>query len=178
MTVSSDRGFAIAPANARDIPDVARLFAAYERHIGVDLSYQGFADEVSTLPGKYAPPLGQLLIARDRAGRAIGCVALRPMSDARYCEMKRLFVAPAARGLGLGRALMEAIVSEAARLGYRAVRLDTLPTMTAAIAMYRAAGFEPIAPYYDTAPAGTIFLGRTITPPPPASAPAAAPPAP
>ncbi len=78
--------------------------------------------------------------------------------------MKRLFVAPAARGLGLGRALMEAIVGEAARLGYREVRLDTLPTMTAAIAMYRAAGFEPIAPYYDTAPAGTIFLGRAITP--------------
>ena len=178
MAASPDRGFAIAPAIARDIPEIARLFAAYEQHIGVDLSYQGFADEVASLPGKYAPPHGQLLIARDRAASAIGCVALRPLAEPGCCEMKRLFVAPAARGLGLGRALMEAIVSEAARLGYRAVRLDTLPTMTAAIAMYRAAGFEPIAPYYDTAPAGTIFLGRTITPPPPASAPAAAPPAP
>ena len=161
MTVSSDRGFAIAPANARDIPDVARLFAAYERHIGVDLSYQGFADEVSTLPGKYAPPLGQLLIARDRADRAIGCVALRPMSDARYCEMKRLFVAPEGRGLGLGRALAEAILAEGARLGYAELRLDTLPSMQDAIGLYRKLGFVSIEPYY-AAPAGTIFLARPL----------------
>ena len=161
MTVSSDRGFAIASANARDIPDVARLFAAYERHIGVDLSYQGFADEVSTLPGKYTPPLGQLLIARDRAGRAIGCVALRPMSDTRYCEMKRLFVAPEGRGLGLGRALAEAILAEGARLGYAELRLDTLPSMQDAIGLYRKLGFVSIEPYY-AAPAGTIFLARRL----------------
>ena len=161
MAVSNDRDFAIAPASARDIPDVARLFAAYERHIGVDLSYQGFADEVSTLPGKYAPPLGQLLIARDRAGQAIGCVALRPMSDARYCEMKRLFVAPEGRGLGLGRALAEAILAEGARLGYAELRLDTLPSMQDAIGLYRKLGFVSIAPYY-AAPEGTIFLARNL----------------
>ena len=161
MTASNDRGIAIAPASARDIPDVARLFAAYERHIGVDLSYQGFADEVSTLPGKYAPPLGQLLIARDRAGRAIGCVALRPMSDTRFCEMKRLFVAPEGRGLGLGRALAEAILAEGARLGYAELRLDTLPSMQDAIGLYRKLGFVSIEPYY-AAPAGTIFLARPL----------------
>jgi len=161
VTASNDRGIAIAPASARDIPDVARLFAAYERHIGVDLSYQGFADEVSTLPGKYAPPLGQLLIARDRAGRAIGCAALRPMSDTRFCEMKRLFVAPEGRGLGLGRALAEAILAEGARLGYAELRLDTLPSMQDAIGLYRKLGFVSIEPYY-AAPAGTIFLARPL----------------
>lgn len=156
-----DRDFTIAPAIARDIAEVARLFAAYERHIGVDLSYQGFADEVASLPGKYAPPSGQLLIARDRAGHAIGCVALRAMHDARSCEMKRLFVAPEGRGLGLGRALAEAILAEGARLGYAELRLDTLPSMQDAIGLYRKLGFVAIEPYYD-APAGTIFLGRSL----------------
>ena len=171
--------FTIAPVRADgDVDDARTLFRAYAASLPIDLAYQGFATELATLPGAYAAPAGVLLLARDRSGAAIGCVALRPLAEPGCCEMKRLFVAPAARGLGLGRALMGAILGEAARLGYRAVWLDTLPTMTAAIAMYRAAGFEPIAPYYDTAPAGTIFLGRTITPPPPASAPAAAPPAP
>ena len=171
--------FTIGPVQADgDVEDARTLFRAYAASLPIDLAYQGFAIELATLPGAYAAPAGVLLLARDRSGAAIGCVALRPLAEPGCCEMKRLFVAPAARGLGLGRALMEAIVSEAARLGYRAVRLDTLPTMTAAIAMYRAAGFEPIAPYYDTAPAGTIFLGRTITPPSRDSAPAAARPAP
>ena len=161
MAALSDRGFAIAPAIARDIPEIARLFAAYEQHIGVDLSYQGFADEVASLPGKYAPPHGQLLVARDRAASAIGCVALRPMSDARHCEMKRLFVAPEGRGLGLGRALAEAILAEGARLGYAELRLDTLPSMHDAIGLYRKLGFVSIAPYY-AAPAGTIFLARRL----------------
>jgi ribosomal protein S18 acetylase RimI-like enzyme len=102
-----------------------------------------------------------LLIARDRAGRAIGCVALRPMSDARYCEMKRLFVAPEGRGLGLGRALAEAILAEGARLGYAELRLDTLPSMQDAIGLYRKLGFVSIEPYY-AAPAGTIFLARSL----------------
>ena len=87
--------FTIAVAQARDIDDVAELFRAYEAHIGVDLSYQGFADELATLPGKYAPPRGQLLIARNVAGAAIGCVALRPMQAPGCCEMKRLFVSHA-----------------------------------------------------------------------------------
>jgi ribosomal protein S18 acetylase RimI-like enzyme len=78
------------------------------------------------------------------------------------CEMKRLYVAPESRGLGLGRALLAAVLAEAERLGYRELRLDTLPTMTAAIAMYLQAGFVLVAPYYDTAPAGTLFLARRI----------------
>ena len=143
----SEETFTIAPLQAgADLDDARALFRAYAASLPIDLAYQGFATELATLPGAYAAPAGALLVARDRAGAAIGCVALRPVAVPGCCEMKRLFVAPAARGLGLGRALMEAIVGEAQRRGYREVRLDTLPTMTAAIAMYRAAGFGPIAP--------------------------------
>jgi ribosomal protein S18 acetylase RimI-like enzyme len=173
-----DQAVTIAPVQSDvDLDDARALFRAYAASLPIDLAYQGFASELAALPGAYAGPTGVLVLARDAAGAPVGCAALRPLAEPGCCEMKRLYVAPAARGLGLGRALMDAIVDEAARIGYREVRLDTLPSMTAAIAMYRAAGFAPIAPYYDTAPAGTIFLGRVITPPPPA-APAAVPPAP
>lgn len=154
--------FTIAPvASAADLDAARDLFQAYAASLPVDLGYQDFATELSTLPGKYGPPAGALLLARDRAGLAIGCVGLRPLAEG-VCEMKRLYVDPAARGSGLGRALIEAVLAEAAQLGYREIRLDTLPTMSAAIAMYRRAGFEPIAPYYDAVPEGTLFLGRRL----------------
>lgn len=154
--------FTIASVGCADDLDAARLlFRAYAASLPIDLGYQDFASELATLPGKYAPPAGALLLARDRAGSAIGCVGVRPLHD-EACEMKRLYVDPAARGLGLGRALMDAAIAEAIRLGYRELRLDTLPAMTAAIAMYRAAGFEPMAPYYDGAPEGTLFLARSL----------------
>lgn len=153
--------FTIAAATPREIAEIAVLFHAYEAHIGVDLSYQGFADEVATLPGKYAPPRGQLLLARNAQGAAIGCVALRPMDTAGCCEMKRLFVSAQGRGLGLGRALAEAVIAEAARLGYAELRLDTLPSMHEAIALYRKLGFVPIEPYY-AAREGTLFMARIL----------------
>ena len=153
--------FTIAAAEAHDIADIAALFRAYEAHIGVDLSYQGFADELATLPGRYAPPQGQLLIARNGSGAAIGCVALRPMDADGCCEMKRLFVSPQGRGLGLGRALAEAVAREATTLGYAELRLDTLPTMHEAIALYQKLGFVPIAPYY-AAREGTLFMALSL----------------
>lgn len=156
--------FRIGPArSAADFDATARLFGAYASSLDIDLSYQDFAAELASLPGKYAPPAGALLIARDPHGEELGCVALRPIAPDGCCEMKRLYVAPPGRGLGLGRALVDAIIGEAARIGYREMRLDTLPTMTAALALYRQAGFVPIEPYYDTPVAGTIFLGRTLT---------------
>jgi ribosomal protein S18 acetylase RimI-like enzyme len=159
----TDGSFAIGPvASSADLDDVRALFQAYAASLPIDLGYQDFATELARLPGAYAAPGGALLLARDREAGAIGCVALRPLAPPQACEMKRLYVAPEARGLGLGRALLAAVLAEAERLGYREVRLDTLPTMTAAIAMYRQAGFVPVAPYYDTAPAGTIFLGRVV----------------
>jgi ribosomal protein S18 acetylase RimI-like enzyme len=153
--------YQISCAGPRDIEDIVRLFKEYESHIGVDLSYQDFASELSTLPGKYAPPGGQLLIARDARRRAIGCVAMRRLDTGR-CEMKRLFVSPGGRGLGLGRTLACAIVEEAEKLGYAEIRLDTLPSMQAAIGLYRELGFIPIDPYYAGAPAGTIFMARAL----------------
>jgi ribosomal protein S18 acetylase RimI-like enzyme len=155
--------FRIGPAlAAADISDTARMFEAYAASLDVDLAYQGFAAELAGLPGLYAPPAGALLLARGLGGAALGCVALRPMAADGCCEMKRLFVAPAGRGLGLGRALLDAVLGAAARLGYREMRLDTLPTMDAAIALYQSAGFRDIAPYYATPVAGTLFLARPL----------------
>ena len=159
----TDAAFRIGPVGtAADLAAVARLFEAYAASLAVDLAYQDFATELASLPGKYAAPDGALLLARDLRGEALGCVALRPMGFAGCCEMKRLFVAPPGRGLGLGRALAAAIIAEAGRLGYREIRLDTLPFMAEAIALYRTLGFAPIDPYYDTPVAGTIFLGRAL----------------
>lgn len=148
----------ITPAETpEDLFIIRALFQAYADGLPVDLAYQDFAGELAGLPGRYARPHGALLLARDTAGEPLGCVALRPLGDGR-CEMKRLYVAPAARGSGLGGALMRAVITAGRHLGYRAMRLDTLPDMTAAQAMYAAAGFQRIAPYYDGAAPGTIFL--------------------
>ena len=159
----TDAAFRIGPvATAADLAAVAALFDAYAASLGVDLAYQDFATELATLPGKYAPPEGALLVARGLGGASLGCVALRPMPFAGCCEMKRLYVSPEGRGLGLGRALVGAILGEAARIGYREMRLDTLPFMTEAIALYRTLGFAPIDPYYETPVTGTIFLARSL----------------
>lgn len=155
--------FQIRPArSAADIEATTRLFEAYAASLGVDLAFQDFAAELASLPGKYAPPAGELLLARDSRGEPLGCVGLRPIAPDGCCEMKRLYVSPRGRGLGLGRALVEAVIGEAVRIGYREMRLDTLPFMAEAVALYRKIGFVPIEPYYDTPVAGTIFLGRSL----------------
>src|SRR3954451_18898901 len=106
-----------AARSAGDLDAAARLFAAYAASLSVDLAYQDFATELATLPGKYAGPAGELLLARDREGGPVGCVGLRPMAPSGCCEMKRLYVCPRGRGLGIGRALVEAIVAVAVRIG-------------------------------------------------------------
>jgi len=148
--------------NAQDIDAAAALFEAYGASLGVDLSFQDFATETATLPGKYAPPKGELLIARDVRGRALGCVALRPLPIAGCCEMKRLYVSPPGRGHGLGRALVDAIIREAERIGYREIRLDSLPTMTEAMSLYAKTGFVSIEPYYHNPVAGTVYLSKRL----------------
>ncbi len=160
--------FAIAPATTpADMTAVAELFRAYAAGLGTDLAYQGFAQELAGLPGKYAPPAGALLLARDagraEAGAALGCVAMRPLAGTGACEMKRLYVAPAGRGHGLGRALVTAVATAARTAGYAEIRLDTLPGMATAQALYAALGFRPIAPYYDTPVAGTVFMALRLT---------------
>jgi ribosomal protein S18 acetylase RimI-like enzyme len=155
--------FDIIPVrSAIDLDATVRLFDAYASSLGIDLAFQGFASELEGMPGKYAPPRGELLLARGADGEPLGCVGLRPLGDEGCCEMKRLYVRPQARGLGLGAALVHAIIATAERIGYTEMRLDTLASMTPAIALYRKAGFEPIEKYYDTPLADTVFFGRVL----------------
>lgn len=144
------------------IPDeiavVRKVFREYEAGIGVDLCFQGFEEELATLPGKYARPRGGIWLAI--VGEKIaGCVAMRPL-DGDRAEMKRLFVRPQFRGLNFGRILVERVLSEAATASYRRVCLDTLPSMKGAIALYRSLGFEEIEPYCNNPVEGALFLGR------------------
>lgn len=159
----SDQRFSICPARTADeVSAVAELFRAYAASLNVDLCFQGFEQELASMPGKYAPPRGELLLARDAYGRPIGCVALRPVEAEGACEMKRLYVTPQGRGLGLGEKLVSMILNDAQRIGYREIRLDTLPSMTSAIALYRKFGFEPMDAYYETPVGGTLFLRRIL----------------
>lgn len=145
-----------------DLAAVRTLFKRYEAAIGVNLCFQGFDEELRTLPGKYGPPAGELLLARDSSGASIGCVAVRPADAEGVCEMKRLYVEPVARRSGLGRDLVSAILDRAKEMGYREMRLDTLPSMEGAIALYRSFGFADIPRYYETPIDSTLFLGKSL----------------
>lgn len=135
--------FRIIPVRtAADLEAPITLFRAYAAALDVDLAYQGFEGEMAAMPGKYAPPAGKLLLARDVEGRAVGCVGLRPLDASGCCEMKRLYVAPERRGGGVGKALVDAVVAVAERIGYREMKLDTLPAMIGAQALYRRLGCE------------------------------------
>jgi N-acetylglutamate synthase-like GNAT family acetyltransferase len=140
----------------QDMAEIVRIFRDYAEHVKVDLCFQDFDTEIATLPGKYAEPQGQVLLATSDE-RAVGCVALRPLSRS-IGEMKRLFVRPAAQGTGLGRKLAVAICNEARAKGYTHLRLDTLPDMHAAQQLYFSLGFKPITAYTHNPIAGSIYM--------------------
>src|SRR5262249_32486269 len=132
------RWFRIEPVRtAEDLASAVSLFRAYAASLEIDLSYQNFAAQLEAMPGSYAPPAGELLLARDAEDVAAGCVGLRPLASLGCCEMKRLYVLPQARGSGLGASLVAAVLREAECIGYREMRLDTLPSMTGALWLYR-----------------------------------------
>ena len=145
-----------------DLDEVRKLFLEYQADAGVDLCFQGFAEELETLPGSYATPAGRLLLAVDDA-LVLGCVALRPLQG-HECEMKRLYVRPHARGSGLGRLLTLSVLDEARAAGYRRVRLDTLPSMGTAIELYRSLGFQDVAPYRPNPIPGALYLALELQP--------------
>ena len=139
---------------------VRDIFREYADSLGIDLAFQDFERELQELPGEYAPPRGALLLAT-LDGVVAGCCALRPLDrvdDPNAAEMKRLYVRPAYRGLGLGRQLTEAILDAAHKAGYGCVLLDTLDDMESARALYEDLGFEEIPPYYHNPHAGAHYL--------------------
>lgn len=170
-----------------DVQVIRALFSGYAASLGIDLTFQSFEEELDSIPGKYSTTEGgALLIARTSdqlnyhdgatsngfesglsnydatSPLVIGCVALRRSSDG-WCEMKRLYVLPEARGLRLGDKLVKSIVDQAKSLGYRGIRLDTLPNMLAARRLYEKHGFVETAPYYETPLESTIFLACDFT---------------
>ncbi|PYI30002.1 acyl-CoA N-acyltransferase [Aspergillus indologenus CBS 114.80] len=183
--------YRIIPAHTPEhLSAIRSLFHAYVQWLNIDLTFQDFETELNSLPGKYGAAYGgDLLLAYSSSSSTteernipLGCVALRPLTlrsqfldpspgadvdhntpEIKYCEMKRLYVSPEARRMGLGKALVEAVVQRARELGYQAMRLDTLRTMEGPLRLYRAAGFVDVGPYYETPLVEeTVFLGLEL----------------
>ena len=154
---------ALIVRDARTPDDVAaarELILEYQASLDVDLAFQHFADEIASLASTYGPPTGALLLATVD-GAPAGCVGVRPFAPG-CCEMKRLYVRPSARGHRLGRHLAERAMAAARALGYTHMRLDTLPSMHGAQALYLSLGFYETAPYRDNPVPGTRYLEAAL----------------
>lgn len=154
-------GGAIRPAGAADVGTVRSLFREYAESLDFSLCFQGFDEELASLPGPYAPPHGRLFLAESPSGEPLGCVALRDLGQG-ACEMRRLFVRPAARGTGLGRRLAQRVIDEASAGGWRRIRLHTLGRMTEARALYPTLGFREVPPDEPVPVEGAIFFEREL----------------
>lgn len=152
----------IPVATLEHLEQFRALCIEYANGLQVDISFQGFQAELAGLPGDYAQPSGQMLLAMDQ-GQAVGCVAMRPLTDG-ACEMKRLFVQPSQRGKGAGRMLVEAIISGGRRLGYRTMKLDTVDGLREALALYLSYGFQYCEAYRHNPLIGAVFLKLDLAP--------------
>lgn len=158
-------GAAIRQASGEaDIALARGLFQEYAAWLDEDLCFQGFAEELATLPGKYAPPRGRLLLA-GAPGDAVGCVALRPLAEGvmgPVGEVKRLYVQPRARGRGVGTSLARAAIDEARAAGYAELKLDTLERMTDARRLYESLGFVRCAAYYHNPLGSPLYMALDL----------------
>ena len=156
--MATNRDFRLVQASSDNDVSLARqLFTEYALSLGFSLCFQNFDQELASLPGKYSPPSGRLLLAYLNEQLA-GCIALRQL-DTDTCEMKRLFVRPDFRGARLGKVLVDAIIAEARAIGYKRMCLDTVPgQMDRAIGLYEAIGFRDVEPYYDNPVEGARFM--------------------
>jgi ribosomal protein S18 acetylase RimI-like enzyme len=146
---------------AADFALARALFAEYASSLKVDLCFQGFDEELRTLPGAYAPPRGRLLLAGPGSD-AFACIALRPLAQTAGAEVKRLYVQPAHRGEGWGRRLIDALLADARAIGYEELKLDTLDSMGAARALYKETGFRDCAPYYANPLPGVVYMSLRL----------------
>lgn len=144
------------------VQQVQSLLRDYVATSLVDLSSQHIDAEIVGLPGDYAPPTGALFLAVNTDGKPAGCVAIHKFGKPGDAEMKRLFVAPSYRGLGLGRALVKTAVEHAEQMGFSRLVLDTMPKMDAAIAAYEGLGFQRIDPYWDNV-LPVLYFGKTLS---------------
>ena len=159
----------VSPATAGDLPSVREMFIEYATWLGMDLSFQHFDEELTSLPGKYSPPDGLILLAKTTSDgaagttsdRVAGCVALRRF-DARRCEMKRLWVREPFRKLGVGQLLVSSIINTARAAAYEAMVLDTLRSMIPARRLYESFGFRVIDPYYNNPLPGAVYLSLDL----------------
>lgn len=147
----------ISAVSVAHIEAIRALFIEYQEWLNVSLCFQGFDEELASLPGKYSPPGGKLYLV-EYEGTAAGCIALRPMKEDGVCEMKRLFVRKQFRGKGIGKILAEQIISDAKSIGYSFMRLDTLTRMETARALYANLGFMVIPAYYHNPLNDTVYM--------------------
>lgn len=146
----------VYPESEKDFSEIRELILEYAESLAFNLGFQDFEEEFRDIPGHYAPPGGRLILAvLDE--ETVGCVALKPLDEG-TCEMKRLYVRPQYRRRGVGKKLAEAIIEDARKIGYGSMRLDTVPEMKAAIALYRSLGFKVIEPYRYNPIEGALFM--------------------
>ena len=162
----------IEATSPEHIGTATELFREYAASLEVDLCFQGFEEELSSLPGKYAPPAGGLFLALSGDG-PLGCVALRPLPEPRTAELKRLYVRPRARGQQLGLSLVRRALARAVETGCRKVRLDTLPSMGTAQRLYRSLGFHETVPYTFNPVPGVTYMELDLPETPPKASPPA-----
>jgi ribosomal protein S18 acetylase RimI-like enzyme len=150
----------ISAGNKEDIESAKQLFLEYAKSLNFDLCFQGFDEELKNLPGDYSPPEGELLLAYSE-GKLAGCVAFHKFEND-ICEMKRLFLRSEFRGQGIGRQLTVRVIDDAKKIGYKKMRLDTLPAMKEAIQLYKDLGFNEINPYRYNPIEGVCYMGLEL----------------